>query len=64
MRFAILELVSFLGLGATILPALIYFARLIDLNAVQWSAFIGTVLWFVATPIWMGRDRAVQAQRN
>jgi hypothetical protein len=52
---SILKAVSWIGLGATLVPCVLYFAGLIDLNAVKWSALCGTIVWFSATPLWMGR---------
>ena len=57
-----MKIVSLIGLGATIVPCILYFAGLTDLNTVKWVAFAGTIIWFIATPMWMGRELPVDAQ--
>jgi hypothetical protein len=52
----IAKIVSLVALTATIVPSLLYFAGAMGHDAVKWSALAGTVVWFVATPLWMGRD--------
>ncbi|EMI15949.1 putative membrane protein [Rhodopirellula maiorica SM1] len=53
---AIAKTVSLIALCAVIVPCLLYFAGAIDLAAVKWTAFAGTICWFVATPMWMSRE--------
>ena len=57
----IAKIVSLLALSATIVPCLLYFTGTLDLDAVKWTAFVGTVVWFIATPLWMGRELPVDA---
>lgn len=52
---AIARLVSLIAVGAIVLPCLLYFAGQIELSAVKTSAIAGTLGWFAATPLWMGR---------
>jgi len=51
-----LKLASLLALLLVITPCLLYFGNLIGLSAVKWLALAGTIAWFIATPLWMGRD--------
>ncbi len=55
MKFP-LKLVSLLALLATILPSILCLMGMIELETVKWSAFIGTIVWFAVTPLWMGRE--------
>lgn len=55
--------IALLGLAATIVPCLLLFAGRGDLNMVQWLALIGTAIWFVAAPLWMGRGLPVDANQ-
>lgn len=55
------KIVSLVTLGLVIIPCLLYFASAISLDAVKWSALVGTIGWFVATPIWMSRELPVDA---
>jgi hypothetical protein len=54
--------VSLASLGTTIAPCLLYFAGLLDLDQVKIVTLIGTIVWFIATPLWMGRDLPVDAK--
>lgn len=54
--YKLAKLISFTALAATVVPCLLYFGGAISHAAVNWSALAGTVLWFAATPLWMGRD--------
>jgi hypothetical protein len=51
-----LRLVSLVALAATLVPSLLCFAGTIELDTVKTSALVGTLVWFAATPLWMGRD--------
>jgi ABC-type uncharacterized transport system permease subunit len=53
--------ISFVALTATVVPCLLYFADVIDQNVVKQSALVGTIGWFVATPLWMGRKLASES---
>ena len=52
------QLLSLLSFTAVSCPCLLYFAGGIGLETVQWLALLGTIGWFVATPVWMGRSAA------
>ncbi len=56
------QIVSLLALAATIVPCLLYFFGAIGLDAVKLTALIGTIVWFIATPFWMGRKLPVDAK--
>ena len=51
----ILVIVSLIGLVLTLLPSFLVFA-----NAISWDTYlllmnIGTIMWFVSAPFWMGK---------
>jgi hypothetical protein len=51
----ILIIISFIGLALTLLPSFLVFA-----NAISWDTYlllmnIGTIMWFVSAPFWMGK---------
>ena len=56
------KIISLLALAATIAPCLLYFGGTIEHGAVKVAALIGTVVWFIATPMWMGRDAPIDAK--
>lgn len=57
----IAKLISLLALSATIVPSLLAFADIVSLDTVSWAALAGTVVWFIVTPFWMGRQLSVDA---
>lgn len=61
MKVYVGKLISTVALTATILPSLLYFAGAVDHDAVKWAALPGTIVWFVATPLWMGQRLPVDA---
>lgn len=57
----IAKMISLITLGLVIVPCLLHFMGMIGLDAVKLAALVGTIGWFVATPLWMGRDLSVDA---
>jgi len=51
----ILQLVSWLALAGTVLPSCLFIAGQMDLNNVKTAMLVSTIVWFVATPLWMQR---------
>ena len=56
MRLAA-QIASWVALAGTIVPALLFFSDRLDLDHVKTWMLAATVLWFVATPLWMERKR-------
>ena len=59
----ILQVVSWLALAGTVLPSCLFVANSLELDSVKTAMLVSTVVWFVATPLWMQRkpDKAAQA---
>ena len=55
------KLVSLVALAATIVPSLLYVAGMIGHEPVKWLALLGTIVWFIATPMWVGRKLPIDA---
>ncbi len=55
------KIASLIALVATIVPSVLYFTGTVEHDVVKWTALVGTVVWFVATPLWMGRELSVDA---
>jgi hypothetical protein len=55
------KFVSLIMLGLVIVPCFINFFGALDLNAVKLIALIGTIGWFLFTPMWMGREVSPQS---
>ena len=49
------QAVSGLALVGTILPAVLFFGGSLELTQLKTWMFVATVVWFVATPLWMER---------
>lgn len=49
----IAEILSWLALGITLVPACLFFADKLDLAQAQAWMLGGAALWFIATPFWM-----------
>ncbi len=58
---SIAKVVSLIALGFVIGPCLLHFLGVIELDTVKVAALVGTVGWFMATPMWMGRELTVDA---
>ena len=57
----IAKIASLIFLGLVIVPCLLQFMGMIGLDAVKSTALVGTVGWFIATPMWMSRELPVDA---
>lgn len=53
----LVQLISWVALLGTIVPPALFLAKRIDLAQSQWWMLLATVVWFVATPLWMGRKQ-------
>jgi len=51
----ILQGLSCLALAGTILPSFLFMAGRLELKSMYTWMLAATVLWFVATSLWMGR---------
>lgn len=47
------QFIWYLALAATLLPALLFFADKLALALTQLWMLAATLVWFVATPLWM-----------
>jgi hypothetical protein len=54
----IIKIVSFIGLGLSIIPAVLVFGEQLDTSTCKQLMFLGTILWFVTAPAWMIRKEA------
>jgi hypothetical protein len=49
------QTISWLALGATIVPSLLYFSGSLGLGPVKVWMLVATAAWFATVPLWMGR---------
>jgi hypothetical protein len=53
----ILQIISWISLAGSILPSILYLANRITLDrSILWLN-VATLVWFIATPMWMGRPK-------
>lgn len=55
------KVISALALVATIGPSVLYFIGVVEHSMVLTTSLLGTIVWFVATPLWMGRELPIDA---
>jgi hypothetical protein len=53
----IAQIVSWIALVATIAPAMLYVGGGLPLAPMKAWMFVATAVWFVSTPVWMGRKQ-------
>jgi hypothetical protein len=51
----VLAIISWVALGATILPSLLYLGGGLDLVRVKFWMLVATGVWFATVPWWMDR---------
>jgi hypothetical protein len=52
-----LQAISWLALAATILPSLAFLGGRLPLDTAQSIMLLATIVWFTATPFWMGTGK-------
>jgi len=53
----LLPVISAIGLALVVVPACLYLANFTDKPQMETLMLVGTVLWFVSAPLWMGKHR-------
>jgi predicted membrane channel-forming protein YqfA (hemolysin III family) len=53
----ILKILSFIGLGLTILPSVLVLTRTIDMELNKTLMMVGTLLWFGTVVFWMNKKK-------
>ncbi|MDX9753399.1 MAG: hypothetical protein RBU29_05520 [bacterium] len=56
MMRIILQIISWIALGLTILPSMLFCAGMMELPTVKWLMLVATIVWLGVTPFWMGRE--------
>jgi len=52
----VLQLISFLGLALTIIPAFLAFGDILSKETYLWLMVLGMVMWFSTAIFWIKRD--------
>jgi hypothetical protein len=58
----ILQLISWLALVGTIGPSILVYYGKMDLSALKTTMLVATVVWFIATSLWMGREESSEPE--
>lgn len=54
----LLQVISWLSLAGTQLPSVLYLAGRMSLDQSIFWFNVATIVWFAATPLWMGRAKS------
>ncbi|EPR65210.1 hypothetical protein [Cyclobacterium qasimii] len=49
----LLKIISFIGLGLCIVPAILVFGEHMEASTCKQLMFLGTIMWFATAPSWM-----------
>lgn len=60
----VLQIISLAMLVLTVLFPVLYLFDAMGEVAMKWSLLIVTVVWFLATPFWMGREKPANRQAS
>jgi hypothetical protein len=60
MSRRIVQVLSWLALAYTIAPPILFLAGKLTLEQSKLHMLLATVAWFIATPLWMGREPATE----
>ena len=52
----LLKIISFAGLGLTIIPSLLVLSGIMDIELNKTLMIAGTVLWFATVPFWINKS--------
>lgn len=52
------QLVSWLAIAGVVLPPVAFLLEKVELEDMKLALLISTIVWFIATPLWMGANRA------
>jgi hypothetical protein len=53
----IVQIISWISLAGTILPSVLYLLGRMELQQSKLWLLAATIVWFAATPLWMGRTK-------
>lgn len=53
----LISIVALIGLGLTVIPAILVFNGKMDPDMNKNLMTVGTVIWFIAAPLWFRKNR-------
>ncbi len=57
----VLQILSWIALALTVVPSMLFLGGKMELGAMKTTMTVATILWFVVTPMWMGREKQESA---
>lgn len=60
----VLQTISWIACAGTIVPSLLYLLAAVNLDMTKWLMLLATIVWFIATPLWMGREHGKTAPKT
>ena len=56
------KIISFIGLGLTLIPAFLVYLGMVDLDTHKSLMLLGTLIWFATAPAWINRPSEPAAE--
>lgn len=53
MKKRLIKIISYLGLAGTIIPSLLVFSGVLDLQTNKHIMAVSMIIWFVSAPFWI-----------
>ncbi len=53
----ILKIISYTGLGLTLIPSILFLMDIIELSQLKWYMLIGVFVWFGSAIFWVGKGK-------
>ena len=50
--------ISYVGLLLTVVPSILLFSGIVELQAHKTAMLVGMLLWFITAPLWLNRKSA------
>jgi hypothetical protein len=60
----VLQTISWIACAGTALPSVLFLLNQIDLDFTKWLMLLATIVWFLVTPFWMGREHGDMATKT
>ena len=50
--------ISYIGLLATVVPSILVFSGVVELQTHKMMMLVGMILWFITAPFWLNKESA------
>ena len=59
----VLKVISFIGLSLNIVPAVMVFNGMLQMEEYKLLMLIGTIMWFATAPFWINKNETKKNQK-